>query len=303
MPVMELNQPAQTINHKYEYIKSIIPLSIPVFLVCLVLSSLVFTVVLLLKPQIVPILFGEGQKVVVDGTEVVVDETVSEKKWEIILQSIITAGLVGGIGLLYRNWEESKRKEQKQIEVKRANEARRREEDREKINLQVELLKEFYGSYIQTIYAYKKIRRKFRARSYYENRNLCIKRRDYEQLTDELEDCQLRIQSLLIQLEVREDGLFGSGEDSKSLNDQLESIEKDFRKILVESEKSISVNRNMRVVEPIVIGERLCEFIEKKSKQNSGEIETKSEQTPGEDESEQKEQRKKYEVGTQTNIE
>ena len=42
-----------------------------------------------IEPQIVPSLVGEGhfevEKIVVDGTKVVVDETVGEKEWEIIL--------------------------------------------------------------------------------------------------------------------------------------------------------------------------------------------------------------------------
>jgi hypothetical protein len=159
MPVMGINYQMQ-VDSIYGKIKSRMPSMSTVVLWGLVSFSLVFTVVLILKPQIVPSLVGEGhfegEKMVVDGTKVVVDETVGEKEWEIILQSIVTVGLVGGIGLIYRNWEEKRDKEQ------------------QKIDHQVEILRGLFGSYIKIHRAYKKIIRSFRARSYEENGQLYI---------------------------------------------------------------------------------------------------------------------------------
>jgi hypothetical protein len=140
----------QTVNPTYRNIKSIIPSLSPVFLTSLVSVSFVFTVVLLLNPQIVPNLVGEKHFV---GAEKVTDVTIGEKKWEIILQFIVSVGLVASIALLYRFWE-----------AQRAKEERQREEDREKAKLQVTLLKKFFGSYTKINYAYKKIRRSFRSR-------------------------------------------------------------------------------------------------------------------------------------------
>jgi hypothetical protein len=159
----------QAVNHIYDNIRSRMPSMSTLPLWCLVAISLIFTVVLILKPQIVPSLVGEGhfegEKVVVDGAKVVVDETVGEKKWEIILQSIVTIGLVGGIGLLYRNWEENRHKEQQEREARkktqRATEEREQEAVREKINHQVEVLRNLFGSYITIHHVYKKLIRTF----------------------------------------------------------------------------------------------------------------------------------------------
>jgi hypothetical protein len=148
MSVMELSSLTQTVNLKYKHAQSRLPSVFTVFLVCWVLVFLFVTVVLLFRPTIVPYLVGKGR---FEG-EKVADETVGEKKWEIILQSIVSVGLVGGIGLLYRYWEDNKRTEQL-----------KRESDREKMNFQVQLLREFFGSYIQLHHSYKKIRRKLKA--------------------------------------------------------------------------------------------------------------------------------------------
>jgi hypothetical protein len=115
-----------------------------------------------------------------------------------------------------------------------------------------------------------------------------MERGDYEQLMVELEECQLKIQSLRLQLEVREDDLFGDTQESDRLHQQLLRSEKGLRNILIESEKSFLVRRNMRVAEPIEIRRRLREFIEKKSEQNSGEDDSEH---SAEDESEQSEQK------------
>jgi hypothetical protein len=220
----------------------------------LVSISLVFTVVLIRNPQIVPRWVGEGhfegEKIVVGGTKVVVDETVGGKEWEIILQSIVTIGLVGGIGLLYRNWEETRHKEHK------------------KVNHQVEILRELFASYIKIHCQYKKIIRNFRARSYQENGQLYVERLDYEQLMSKLEDCQLNIESLRRQFQARDDDIFGS-EDSKSLTRQLKRTEDSLRKILLEYETSFSERRNIRINDPITIDGGLRALIEKKKSEKS----------------------------------
>ena len=84
---MGINQPTQTVDHVYKYIereykyvkKQITSIPPEWLLVGWILIFLVFAVTLLLWP----ISFG-GEKVA--------DETVDEKKWEIILQSIVSVG-------------------------------------------------------------------------------------------------------------------------------------------------------------------------------------------------------------------
>jgi hypothetical protein len=266
MPVMGINYQMQ-VDSIYGNIKSRMPSMSPVVLLRgLVSISFVFTVALIWRPQIVSSLVGEGhfegKKIVADGTKVVVDETVGEKEWEIILQSIVTVGLVGGIGLLYRNWEEDKHKHQQRIEEQR-------EAVRKKVDNQVEILRELFESYIKIHCVYKKIIRRFRARSYEEDGHLYIERRDYEQLMNELEDCQLSIESLRRQFEVR-DRLLGK-EDTESLKKQLKSVEIRFREILREYEAGFSARRNLRINDPveIKINGRLWALIKKKKSEES----------------------------------
>jgi hypothetical protein len=96
---------------------------------------------------------------------------------------------------------------------------------------------------------------------------------------DELEDCQLKFESLRRQFEVRQD-LFGEDQDS-SLRIQLKRVEGSLRSILREYERGFLVRRNLPAMEPIVISEALREFIEnKKSEQNTDdESEQKSNMT------------------------
>ena len=295
MAVMGMKSAMQTVNHiynhikqKYEYIIRRITWMHPGwFLGGWIFFFLLITVALLLRPAIVGIVGGG----VSFGGEKIPDETVDEKKWEIILQSIVSVGLVGGIGLLYRYWEEKKRDEQRERELKReqgeknleaeraraereleaerARAEREQEADREKINLQVAFLREFFGSYIQWYHAYKKVRRKFKARSYKDNKELCMERGDYEQLMDELEDCQLKIESLRRQSQARKD-LFGRDPRSTKLMERLRCDKDRLRSILREYETGLSTRRNKRIDESILVSPALRAFIEKKK---SGEIE------------------------------
>ena len=244
-----------------------------VLVVCLIITFVIITMLLLFRPKIVPTLVGEGHFT----GEKLADETVGEKKWEIILQSIISAGLVGCIGLLYHSFE-----------AKRAEAEREREVTREATSLQISLLREFFGSYIELHHAYKKVRHKFRARSYQDNGKLYIERRDYEQLMDELEDCQLKIESLRRQSEVRDD-LFRGDQGSNSLSNQLKSSEHDLRVILQSSEHdlrvilreyetSFSARRNMCTNEPMLISGPMLAFIEKKKSEKPEQNDDESEQ-------------------------
>jgi hypothetical protein len=140
-------------------------------------------------------------------------------------------------------------------EAVRAKEKRQQEEDRQKINLKVAHLKSSSCASLRSFldHIFKQIMRikgsgvNFDQGRTCENGILRIERSNYEQLMDELEDCHLKIQNLRLQFDVREDNLFGRSKDRKSLKDQLESSEKSLIKILVESEKSFLVRRNMGV--------------------------------------------------------
>jgi hypothetical protein len=123
---------------------------------------------------------------------------VDPKAWEITTQFFFVAVLGGVVALALRQWENG-----------RAADRQREDSERERRAVRRLALVEFFRSAVSLQHEYKKIRRTLRAASFVDlDGNRRIERRVFERLMDELEDCQLKAESLHKQVSAQSE-LFG----------------------------------------------------------------------------------------------
>jgi hypothetical protein len=179
----------------------------------------------------------------------------TEKAWELFTQFFFVAVLGGAVGFAYRRWEATRAEKKELLEKKR-----------ETRTVQRALLQEFYRSFVDLHNEYKRIRRTLNARSLQDPNGRRIERGKFEQLMIQLEDCQLRAESLKRQVDGQVE-LFAK--EHGNLSRYLTDIEGYLRKLLENYEEGYASPQEMDNNALIPIGPAVESFIGSRRKNPS----------------------------------
>jgi hypothetical protein len=130
-----------------------------------------------------------------------------KKSWEMTTQFVFVVVLGGAVAVVYRRWED----------------VRLEEKNRRKA------LEESYRATVQLHHDYKKIRRTLRAKSIIAESGPAIKEADFSKLMDQLEDCQLKAETMKREVSIQSH-LFA--EQNTLIEGSLRNIEKYLRRLL-----------------------------------------------------------------------
>ncbi|UXN57895.1 hypothetical protein [Phyllobacterium zundukense] len=164
----------------------------------------------------------------------------------------MVAMLGGAVGLAYRFWE-----------MRRADETKRLDKERERRAVQRAALQEFYRSAFTLHHDYKKIRRTLRSLSFCEGQDRKIERLAFEKLMEALEDCQLQAESLHRSVEAQAD-LFGN--EQKNLSSYLSLVDRYLRNLVRQYEEGYQERRQLDPKDLMSLNAEVRSFIDRSEK-------------------------------------
>jgi hypothetical protein len=198
----------------------------------------------------------------------------SQPAWQLTTQFVFVGLLGAAVAVVYRQWETKRANEREDLEKERERQRQDLEKERERQRQDLEKererqsvhrasLTEFYRSTVDLYHECKRIRRMLRAASIRTGERWEIERERYEQLMDQLDDAQLRVEGMVRQVAAQSD-LFGDAK--KDLPSNLEKIEKYLRKPLDNYEDSYAERRVKDKNALIGLDEDLTEFVKSRGR-------------------------------------
>jgi len=185
------------------------------------------------------------------------------KEWEltltVILQFVFVGIFAAAVGTYFRGIESNRAAALKKREDHRAETQKQRDKDQERRKVRFDALEHFREDLINTYHSIKKLRRTLRASSFLtDNERYCCERAIFEKLMDQIEETQLKMESLKEEVDARKE-LFGTERDE--LHGYLKDSEHYLRELLRQYEDGYAQRRALAGSDLIPLDDTVAEFI------------------------------------------